>query len=535
MAEQNGDSADVVVVGAGVSGAITSLILAEAGIDVVCLEQGGRVAPGAFPHFDADWEWQRSTAWHPEPNTRRGEDDYPVETDSEATLMWNAVGGSSVIYTALWPRYRPSDFRKGDEHGLAPNWPITYEELAPFYDEADRLLGVSGLAGDPGGPAVAAYPTPPLPIGAVGRRLAAGFDRLGWHWWPMPAAVISQDYDGRPGCNGCGGCIAGCPRGSMSNVALSVWPKALRAGARLRTRARALSVETDRAGRATGVVYADREAGCRRRVRAQAVVLACNGVGTPRLLLASGDLANSSGQVGRNLTHHTLVGTEMWVDAPLASHTGSLGAVISQQFAETDTGRGFVNGFNFNCVGMEGAGLQSLGFLAPGGAPWGEGHHDWFRRHFGHGFVAFAIGDDIPRPENRVTLSADACDADGLPVPRIEYAPHANDWAMMAFARERLQDLAGAVDSFAHRTVDYVDPLTGRYRPPAWHLLGTCRMGDDRATSVVDRWNRCWDVPNLLVVDGSALATAGAVNPTPTIAAVAVRAARHLRDSRGRV
>ena len=373
MAASEKDVADVVVVGAGVSGALVSLILAEAGIDVVCLEQGGRVAPDSFPHFDADWEWQRSTDWHPESNIRRNEDDYPVDTDSEATLMWNAVGGSSVIYTALWPRYRPSDFRKGDEHGLAPNWPITYEDLAPFYDRADRLMGVSGLAGDAGGPPVSAYPTPPLPIGAAGRRLASGFDRLGWHWWPMPAGVISEAYDGRPGCNGCGGCIVGCARGSMSNVASSVWPKALRAGARLRARARALKIETDGAGRATGVVYADRDAGCQRRQRAQAVVLACNGVGTPRLLLASDNLANSSGQVGRNLTHHTLVGTEMWVDEPLASHTGSLGAVISQEFSETDTARGFVNGFNFNCVGMEGAGLQSLGFLWPGRRALGRG------------------------------------------------------------------------------------------------------------------------------------------------------------------
>ena len=105
---------------------------------------------------------------------------------------------------------------------------------------------------------------------------------------------------------------------------------------------------------------------------------------------------------------------------------------------------------------------------------------------------------------------------------------------MMRFATQRLEELAGAVGSFEHRMVDYVDPQTGRYRPPAWHLLGTCRMGDDRATSVVDKWNRCWDVPNLLVVDGSALTTAGAVNPTPTIAAIAVRAAEALRDSGGR-
>ena len=119
------------------------------------------------------------------------------------------------------------------------------------------------------------------------------------------------------------------------------------------------------------------------------VILAANGVGTPRLLLASDNLANSSDQVGRNLLHHTLVACEMWVDEPLAAHTGYVAALISRQFAETDLSRGFVNGFNFNCVTTGGAGEQAIGFLSDAHAPWGAGHHQWFARHFGHGFGVF--------------------------------------------------------------------------------------------------------------------------------------------------
>ena len=121
---------DVLVIGSGAAGGIISLVLAEAGMKVVCLEQGGWTAPEDHPHYSADWEWQKQNRWSPESNVRRGPDDYPVDTASEKTLMWNAVGGSTNIYTALWPRYRPSDFRKGIEHGLAPDWPMTYEELA---------------------------------------------------------------------------------------------------------------------------------------------------------------------------------------------------------------------------------------------------------------------------------------------------------------------------------------------------------------------------------------------------------------------
>jgi 2-methyl-1,2-propanediol dehydrogenase len=138
------EHADVLVIGSGASGALASLVLGQAGLKVVCLEQGGWTAPEDHPHFAADWEWQRQIAWNPNNNNRRATADFPVEGATSNILMWNAVGGSTNIYTALWPRYRPSDFRKGTEHGLAPDWPIAYEDLAPFYDAIDRIVGTSG-------------------------------------------------------------------------------------------------------------------------------------------------------------------------------------------------------------------------------------------------------------------------------------------------------------------------------------------------------------------------------------------------------
>ncbi len=524
--------ADVLVIGAGASGAIASLVLAEAGLDVVCLEQGGWTAPEDHPHFSTDWEWQRQKRWHPNTNIRRGRDDYPVESESSNILMWNAVGGSTNVYGALWPRYRPSDFRKGIEHGLAPDWPIAYEDLAPYYDRVDRLVGVSGLAGNPAMPAQAGYPTPPLPLRPVGRRLAQAFDRLGWHWWPLPAGVVSQDYDGRPACNGCAACASGCARASMSKFSVSVWPKALAAGVELRTQARVLRLEKGKDGRVRGAEYIDRHTGLHHFQAADVVVLACNGVGTPRLLQLSDNLANASDQVGRNLMHHTLVASEIWVDEPLHSHMGFIGALISMEFAETDTRRGFVNGFNFNCATAGHAGGQSIGFITPASAPWGPDHHAWFRSHFSHGFAVFAIGDDLPQASNRVTLSAIEQDTDGLPAPKISYTPHENDRRMMRFALARLEEIAKAAGAFDYYLHDYMSQ-DGVYQTPAWHLLGTCRMGAAAESSVINRWHQAWDVPNLYIVDGSALATGGVVNPTNTICALALRAAEHLRDHFG--
>jgi 2-methyl-1,2-propanediol dehydrogenase len=524
------EPADALIIGSGASGAIASMVLGKAGLRVVCLEQGGWTMPEDHPHNSHDWEWQRQKRWHPNNNIRKGRDDFPVQSTTSNILMWNAVGGSTNVYTALWPRYRPSDFRKGVEHGLAPDWPITYEDLAPFYDRVDRIVGVSGLAGNPAMPPREAYPTPPLPLRPVGRSVARAFDRLGWHWWPIPAGVVSEEYDGRPACNGCSACAAGCARGSMSKFSISVWPKALEAGVDLRPLARVERLELAEEGRLAGAVYVDRRTGVRHFQAADVVVVACNGVGTPRLLLMSDNLANRSDQVGRNLMHHTLVASEMWVEDPLHSHMGFIGALISMEFAETDVDRGFVNGFNFNCATAGHAGGQSIGFITPASAPWGKAHHDWFRSHFGHGFAVFAIGDDLPQPSNRVTLSATERDADGLPAPKISYVPHENDRRMMRFALERLEDIARAAEAFDYYLHDYMSP-DGVYQTPAWHLLGTCRMGADPENSVINKWHQAWDVPNLYIVDGSALTTGGVVNPTNTICALALRAAEHLRDN----
>ena len=527
------DHADILVIGAGPSGAIVSLVAAEAGRKVVCLDQGGWIAPADHPHYGRDFQWQRQGRWNPEPALRRAEADYPVEGSQSHALMWNAVGGSTNVYGALWPRYRPSDFRKGTEHGLAPDWPITYEELAPFYEESDRLVGISGLAGDPAMPPRAPFPCAPLPMRDSGRTIAAGFERLGWHWWPMPAAIISEEYQGRTACNGCGNCGSGCPRGSMAKFSLTLWPRALASGVRLRAGARVERIETDTAGRAIGAVYIDRATGARTLQTADIVVLAANGVGSPRLLLLSesarfpNGLANGNDVVGRYLMHHTLVGASIWVDRPIASHVGNTGAVISSEFAETDVSRGFVNGFNFNVARGGAAASVALGSFANQPAPWGAGHHAWFARRFGHGFGAFAIGDDLPQATNRITLSQTERDSSGLAAAKLHYVPHANDQRMMRFAIERLKDLAGAAGAFDIAVNTYCEP-DGTYRTPAWHLLGTCRMGSDPAASVTDKWHRTWEVPNLYVVDGSSVVTGGVVNPTSTVCALALRAGRHI-------
>ncbi len=325
-------------------------------------------------------------------------------------------------------------------------------------------------------------------------------------------------------------------RARSTTTQISVWPQAIAAGAELRPFSRVERIETGADGRATGVVYVDRQTGLRYQQDADVVILAANGVGTPRLLLLSesarfpNGLANSSDQVGRNLMHHGLAIIEIWTRERTDAHQGIISAVfISEEFAETDPARGFVNGFTMHITRMNGAGYQANGSHSGNVAPWGPAHHAWFREHFGHGFNVLIVGDDLPIADNRVTLSETLRDDSGLPAPKITYKLDPNDRRMMDFGIDRAKDLARAVDAFDVKVNAFTD-AEGNYRPPAWHLLGTCRLGDDPATSVVNQWQQSWDVPNLFIMDGSVLPTGGAVNPTSTIGALTLRAATHLRD-----
>jgi|FLYN01.1.fsa_nt_gi choline dehydrogenase-like flavoprotein len=530
------DPVDVLVIGSGMGGAAATKILAEAGLKVVCLEQGRWTQQYGHPHYSPDWDWQRATRWHTAPNVRLRPEDYPVDTTDELPLMWNGVGGSTVHYTATWPRFRPSDFRKGMEHGFAPDWPITYEDLEPYYDINDCDCGVSGFAGDPAMPPRNGFQCPPVPPNPYGPVVARGFDRLGWHWWPMDVAILSQDYDSRKACNNCGNCQSGCPRGSLADMSVTHWPKAIVAGADLRTNSRVERIETDASGRATGAVYIDLMTGIRHFQPADVVIIACNGIGTPRLLLMSESsqfphgLANSSGQVGLHLMHHGLAIVEIWVDEITDTHKGIVSAaLICEEFAETDPKRGFINGLTIHVCRMNGAGYQSVGSHSGNVAPWGKEHHTWFRRHFAHGICILIVGEDLPLAKNRVTLSDTLKDSSGLPAPKVEYSLHPNDRKIVDFGIARAQDLASALNAFDVKVNDFIVPGKG-YTPPAWHLLGTCRMGNDPQTSVVNKWHQCWDVPNLYIMDGSTLVTSAAVNPTSTIGALTVRAATYLRD-----
>jgi choline dehydrogenase-like flavoprotein len=436
--------------------------------------------------------------------------------------MYNAVGGSTIHWGSHFPRFHPSDFCLKTIDGIADDWPLTYKELEPYYDQNDRARGVSGLCGDPAYPIKPDRPCPPLAIGAAGEALARGFNKLGWHWWVSDNAVSSVAYDGREA--DCGSCLR-----SMSSSDIIYWPRALRQGARLKTHARVREILVDETGRAAGALYYDAQGNLQVQ-KARIVVLAGNGVGTPRLLLNSRStlfpegLANSSGLVGKNLMHHP-AGVVLGVfDEWFGADDGPRGsAMLSQEFYETDASRGFVRGYNMQVLGSGQAPLAAaLGGLSGQPVGWGSDHHQEFHERFGHTIGITIMTEDLPEEHNRVTLDPHLTDAHGIPAPKIQYTVSENTGKMLDHGIKRAGE---ALEAAGARKLTWA-----RLRRNAgWHLLGTARMGDDPNNSVVDRWGRAHDVPNLFIIDGSIFTTSACINPTSTIEALALRTADYIK------
>lgn len=518
------DPVDVAIIGAGMGGAAFAWRLSRQapGLRVLCLERGPWPDRGAFPSGGAGWQSAALERWATSPNLRLAAGgnphsaDYPIDETASplSPLMWCGVGGSTINWSAHFPRLRPSDFRVRSLDGVAVDWPISYADLEPWYDLNDRMTGISGLAGDPAYPPKPPREHPPLAMGAVGRRAARAFDALGWHWWPVDAAILTRPRGDRGACNHCGPCSQGCAPGAKASTDLTYWPQAISQGVELRTRAVATRVDVE-AGRATGVVYRDAEGG-EHRQPASAVVVAGNGVGTARLLLSSG---LGGGALGGNLMMHPVAYVRGIFDEALDGPAGPVGcSIYSHEFAETDLARGFARGVQLQVTRENSLLLQALRQKPA----WGAAAQRLTAEEFRHSMAVLVMTEDLPEPRNRVSIG-DADAADGLPAARLAYRPSANTEAMLRFGMDRAEEVLRAAG--AKRVArDAYPRLTG------WHLLGTAAMGGDPARSVVDARGRLHDAENVLVCDGSVFPTAGAVNPASTIGALSLMLAERLAE-----
>ena len=532
------DPVDVLIVGAGASGAAIAWSLIDTRMRILCLEQGPRIADKDFPSRREDYELSRYGEFSCDPNVRGLKQDYPINSvDSCITpVNWNGVGGSTINFLGHWPRMRPSDFKVRTLDGVADNWPVDYRTLEPFYEMNDRNIGVSGLGGNP------AYPPykpelPPIPIGKLGRTLAKGFNELGWHWWPSDVAILSQDYDGRQKCVNAGTCDLGCAAGAKGGTNFTYWPMLENARVELRTECRVREILVDQAsGFATGALYHGPD-GQVHEQKAELVVVACNGIGTPRLLLNSRSrlfpdgLSNRSGKVGKHLMFHPLIGVSGVFDEPMRGHEGPMAcSILSQEFYETDPSNDFVRGYGLH----SGRSTTPMTFALGGYGiddpiPWGEDHREIMDSQYPFLAGLTVVTEDLPEEHNCVTLDSELTDGDGIPAPKISYRLSENTRKMLKHGGERSKEalLAAGAKKILAKNDESVWWRAG------WHQMGTCRMGDDPETSVVNAWGRSHDVKNLFIVDGSIFVTSGAVNPTSTIQALALYIGESIKTNIG--
>jgi len=532
------DVVDFAVVGSGAAGGVIARELAQAGLSVVLLEQGPRVAPGTFEHDELKY-WFLGGVTNgavSNPQTFRSDPATKAERVLVRPALWygRGVGGGTIHYTANYWRFHEIDFIERSAVGTIPgtgfdDWPITYADLEPYYTKVEWDIGVSGLAGaspfDP--PRTRPYPMPPLPVKSSGVILERGARKLGLHPVPAPMAINSQPYRGRPPRIHCGFCHGfGCEVMAKASTSTTVIPEAEATGrCEVRSDSYVSRIETDTRGRATGVAYFDR----RRRERfqrARAVVLSANGAETPRLLLMSASprfphgLSNSSGLVGRYLMFNTTSRAHGVFEHELNEYKSVQVTRIVHDFYDSDAKRGFYGG-----GGLDGRiGPQPTMWairIAAEGPSWGREYKARLRE-FPRSMQVDGHGTSLPVESNNITLDPELEDGWGLPAIRVTYKDHPDDLANARFLQDRgaeILDAAGALR---------VTKAPVSEQSFAMHLLGTCRMGNDAATSVVDKYHRSHDVPNLFVCDGSSLVTSGRGQPTMTIQALAFRAGEHI-------
>ena len=532
---------DIVIIGSGSAGGILAKELSTAGFDVIVLEQGPYRRAADFTHDELSiLVRDELLGGGPDVHGQTFRDDESkdaVLAPMSPARYARGVGGSSVHFTANFWRFRPVDFKErsllGEISGTNfADWPITYDELEPYYTKVDWEIGVSGAPGPFDAPRSKPFPMPPMPIKSSGVLLERAAEKLGLHAQPEPLAILSQPFNGRAACISCGYCMHyGCEAGAKSSTLAAMIPLAEASGhCEIRPESVVIRIDTDDKGRANQVVYLDAD-GVEQAQKAKAVVLSANGAESSRLLLMSESaqhpdgLANSSGFVGRNLMYNAHAAGQGVFEQPLNDYKGVQVSRIVHDFYETDENRGFYGGGGLDARPLWSATpiFHTLVGMPPDVPSWGAAWKDEIAHNFTRQMSIVGSTTSLALDRNNITLDPESKDKWGRPAIRVTYRDHEDDLKMAAFMLDRsmeLLDAAGAVKSWPLP----VGPTTG-----GEHLLGTCRMGDDPATSVVDSSHRSHDVPNLFICDGSSLVTSGRGQPTMTIMALAFRAADRIK------
>ena len=555
------EKTDVVIVGVGAAGGILAAELGKAGMQVTGLERGPHLSTADFGALDELRYFQRQelrpdvkrqpVTWRPDTKTR--------SKPRSSQNYGNQVGGGTVHYGAVSWRFHEDDFRARSqtierygasaipEDSSLMDWPLTYTDLEPFYDRAEYELGVSGKAGNVQGrkveggnvfeaPRRREFPLPPLHMDQAAEIFDTAARKLGHHPFTTPRAILSEPYQGRPGCTYCGFCQAfGCHMAAKSSILVTKLPEAEATGNfRLLTGAMCYRVNSDNSGRVTGVSYYGPD-GSDNTIEAEIVILTPFIYDNTRLLLLSktdkypNGLANSSGHVGKHFMAHMMPKVFATFDdhhvnlymGPSAQRYG-IDDFNADNFDHNDLG--FIRGAHIHVspADLEAGPIgTAMSLHPPPGIPrWGADYRDFLAKYFARYVGIIAQTENLPYPDQTIDLDPDVRDQWGLPAPRLTYNwRRPNELARVEFMMRKVEELGRAMGA----TRFWRAPLsTGS---PGAHHEGGTRMGSDPNTSVVNRYGQSWDIPNLFIIGSSTYPSMSGFNPTLTIQALAYMSA----------
>ncbi len=534
---------NAVVIGAGAAGGIVAKELAEAGLTVLLLERGKWNT--AFDDLKDDLRNQRLSALGAPfgPNEERNPRVVVDASNQARTVFPNnwaynnnaaCVGGGTVSYGAMAWRFMPQDFRMRSTYAAVDgstldDWPISYSDLEPYYEKAEWEIGVSGDDSNNifRAPRKRSLPMPPLPPNREFTILAPAAHRLALHPFHIPMLRNSVPYGGRAPCMRCRWCVGfACEVNAKNGTQNTVIPKALATGnCELKTDCMTKEILSDGQGRATGVAYFDENHRLLEQP-ADLVVVSCGANESARLLLNSksrifpAGLGNRYDWVGRNLQGH--------------AYTGAIGLFDFEVYDDVGPGASIaICDFNHHNPGLVGGGMlanefirlpvEFVGRTPPGTRTWGREHKDFMRQWFKRSIIVMGPVQEMPVFEARVTVDPAVKDYWGVPVCRLSGGRHANDIHVAEFlslkAEAWLKE-SGAVQTWRE--------MPGPGLSGGQHQAGTCRMGNDPKTSVVNKNCQVHDADNLFVIDASVHVTNGGFNPVLTIMANAYRASANL-------
>jgi gluconate 2-dehydrogenase alpha chain len=547
---------DVLIVGIGAAGGIASYVLTKAGVDVVALEAGPRRDKAEFLKYYDELEGYpyhnpfADVKANKEVPTWRPDAKSPVQAPPVGPIvMDNQVGGTSVHWSAQAWRYRADDFKirsttiaKYGEEALPAgtsivDWPISYDDLEPYYEQVEDLVGISGQGGaNPfESPRKKDYPLPPLRRSGICEFAADGLKKAGYHPFPQPAGVVSQDFNGRSACSYCGYCTGhGCWNDAKSSTLVSAIPAAEQTGKlEIRTNSRVMKILSNDKGQVTGIQYLDSN-GVLQEQPAGVVILSTYVYENNRLLMLSTSeyyphgLSNNGGNLGKWYMAHSYgggYGHFAGQNFNILSGTYAQGVAMDDLNGDNfdHTGLGFIRGAIVSIGQSEATPIARSNMLPPGQAGWGSSYKKFIKENANAMTSLGTQLEVLPYDANFLDLDPDSTDELGMPRIRITFNLYDNEMAANRYINAKLEDALKQMG--ATQTWSYPAPAN---IPINSHAYGGTRMGDDPATSVVNKYGLSHEASNLMVLGGSTWCSTTGYNPTETIYAHSWFAADYL-------